>query len=243
MNRGELIKVFADSHSREETAELVQRLIGYDGAFLNDYKWITVNGTHVRLNKNGEPETGPKRLRKALKGKAGTEEREAKVGFPKDVTNEYKKTSKPGSGKVIKGPGYKEGDSKKGKMERETAEWLVKTFGGDVVMNKQTSSNGEQGKNPEYTWRGKLWELKEPEKKTENAIGSCLRAGLHQIKANPGGVLIDITKCGAGFDMATRAITYRAKRSAHFDVDVIIIKRGDRYKVLRFNTEKETDQE
>lgn len=218
-------------------------LMGYDGSFLNDERWITVKGTHVRLDKNGRPNSGPKKLRKVLEGKGRSEKSERRVGPPKDVTAEYRKNAKPGRGRIIEGPGYKIDDSPKGKLERSTAEWLVSTFGGNVTMNKQTNAKGEDGRNPEYTWNGKSWELKEPERPTLNSMKNNLREGLHQIRENPGGVLMDITKCGASFDLAVRGVTERARQSAHFDVDVIIIKRGDDYRVLRFKEKKETEQE
>ncbi len=158
------------------------------------------------------------------------------AGKPKDVTNEYRMTAKPGKGKKS----YEEGYSEKGTEEEPIADWLIQTFGGNVMFLNRLKRWPQ--KSPDFLWRGKLWDLKTPKERTENAVRKCLQSGKEQIAPEPGGVIMDLDKCGMGLTEAEQYITREAERNKKFGFDVIILHSGKEYKALRFDQiKKSTD--
>ena len=104
----------------------------------------------------------------------------------KDVTKEFIDKAKPGIGTIS----YEEGfDFKRHKQEKETALWLLDTFGGDIVVLKE--KHGYRLKNPDYKWNSKFWELKDVT--TRRSIDNGLRKAAKQILSMPGGIIIDIS--------------------------------------------------
>lgn len=55
---------YGKTHSDKELEGLIERLIAKD-------KWVTIKGTHIKLDKNNRPISGPKRLRKEIQKNSG----------------------------------------------------------------------------------------------------------------------------------------------------------------------------
>lgn len=104
--------------------------------------------------------------------------------YPKDVTKEYLDAATPAQGTITYDEGYK---VKGHRAEIDMAEWLNRTFGGDIRVLKEI--NKENIQTPDYFWREKLWDLKTVS--TEKSANSAVRHGLQQIRENPGGIILD----------------------------------------------------
>lgn len=146
---------------------------------------------------------------------------------PVDVTEEYKRTATPGVGEITYDDGYEHGKNQK---EIKTAEWLHKMFGGDIRLLKVSETDGV--KRPDYLWRNKLWELKNP-----SSIGAAdkrLERGLKQIRENPGGVVIDMAK-SVDIDKLVNQLTRRFLRNHDTnELDIMILSQGNLVKILRY---------
>lgn len=144
-----------------------------------------------------------------------------------DVLQEYIDKATPGAGQISCDNGY---DLKSHKKEIDTANWIHKTFGGDIKCLKESIVDGV--KRPDYEWRGKLWELKSTT--TTRAARSAARNAKHQIEANPGGIILNYEK--NPFDMAgvlkelnDRLHSYNGPR-----IDVLIISDGKAEAAFRY---------
>lgn len=174
--------------------------------------WATLD-----YNENHDPKTG----------------RFSSSGGCSDVTEEYKRTATPGKGTF---DCVNKADRKRYPVETAVGEWIRDTFGGDVLLLPQSNRRGV--KNPDYLWRGHLWDLKTPE--GIKGIDGLLHTGIHQISENPGGLILDIRECGVDMDEAVKSIQYRVRRSASFPVDTIILMGNGEFTVLRVKGEKKT---
>lgn len=143
-----------------------------------------------------------------------------------DVTQEYYDTAKPGVGKVILEEGYKKAHHQ---QEIETAEWLVKEFGGEFVILKE--ANKRNIKTPDYIWRDRFWELKKISSITSGDRN--LRKAISQIKSNPGGVILDITN-EVELTALEKQLQSRAKRSDISGFDILIVKENKVIKIIRY---------
>lgn len=143
-----------------------------------------------------------------------------------DVTQEYYDTAKPGVGKVIFEEGYKKTHHQ---QEIETAEWLVKEFGGEFVILKE--ANKRNIKTPDYIWRDRFWELKKISSITSGDRN--LRKAISQIKSNPGGVILDITN-EVELTALEKQLQSRAKRSDISGFDILIVKENKVIKIIRY---------
>lgn len=142
-----------------------------------------------------------------------------------DVTAEYAQNATPGQGSVTYDEGYKRG---KHKNEIATAEWLHRTFGGDIhVFDEREFSTVS----PDYQWNGKLWELKNTS--TATATDNAVKKALKQIQDNPGGIILDYGENKIS-DMILGIIKRRIERSRLDTVDVIFFQNGDLVKILRY---------
>ena len=147
---------------------------------------------------------------------------------PVDVTSAYMKKAAPGAGAVTYDEGYKQG---KHKEEIRIAEWLHRTFGGDIKLLNEANALGV--KMPDYEWGGKLWELKTTS--TLNATDNAVRKALKQIQANPGGIILDYGDNEIDLDALVETVSKRLARGELFDeLDVIMLKNEELLKVLRY---------
>lgn len=103
-----------------------------------------------------------------------------------DVTEEFVKKSTPGKGSVSYEKGF---DFKHRINEKETALWLLDTFGGEIIVLKEKM--GYRVKNPDYKWNNKFWELKDVS--SRSSLENGLRKAIKQINQNAGGIIIDIS--------------------------------------------------
>jgi len=156
--------------------------------------------------------------------------RAANVTSYRDITNEYKENARPGEGKFEIDPGV---DVLNRVDDIKIAKWLHSEFGGDIRVLEEIHKN-KRVSNPDYLWNGRLWDLKTPDSKSYSALNDRPRTGIKQIRRNPGGIIMDLNKCGASLEDAEIAVRNRMYTSADFAADVIILYKGDKYKVLRF---------
>ena len=149
-----------------------------------------------------------------------------------NVTNEYRATAKPGQGNIKPDPGYK---LKKQTVEKNIAEEIIKTYGGDITLRKASGLPGDY--TSDYIWRGKFWEQKTVE--TAKAADAAVRHGLEQIEKNPGGLIITKKK---GHDIDTgdllTVIAKRVNQGAVKKLDVIITEEGKPMRVYRMGNHK-----
>ena len=142
-----------------------------------------------------------------------------KRSIPKlsDITNEFVRRAKPGTGKITYDEGYRKSRHRE---EIRVAEWLHSTFGGDIQMlNEKTRF---KTKSPDYIWNGKMWDLKTLQ--TVTAIDSALRHGVKQIENNPGGILLNFSDIDLDLSDIAPLILNRLRRSASSDMDVMILQ-------------------
>lgn len=104
-----------------------------------------------------------------------------------DVTLEFLEKSTLGKGSITYEDGF---DFKRHYQEKQTALWLLDTFGGEIIVLKEKM--GYRLKNPDYKWNGKFWELKGVS--SNASLENALRKAFKQIKSISGGIIIDISK-------------------------------------------------
>ena len=138
--------------------------------------------------------------------------------FP-SIREEYRRTATPGKG-TVKIPENRE----KKNREEENLYLLYSQLGGNITMPVEVHDNGK--KNPDYLWRGKLWEEQEPSAYTRNAVDKNIREAIHQIAENPGGIVLDIGASDMPTDEVMEIALRRLRRSAAFDCDLILIRKG-----------------
>ena len=90
-------------------------------------------------------------------------------------------------------------------------------IGGDIHLINENPNSGEM--NPDYMWRGKLWELKNIT--TPKAADSAIRKGLKQIKNNPGGLILELDN-DIDIDELKTSINDRMKRGYSGQIDIIV---------------------
>ena len=144
-----------------------------------------------------------------------------------DVLNEYIQNATPGAGAITYEDGYKPG---KHANEIKTANWLRDVFGCDIVLLNETNIDGQ--KMPDYLWRGKLWELKNPS--TVNAADNRLRDGLKQILPNPGGIILDYGESDVSIEDVLKVADDRVPRGNLPAVDIMIVSKGNAVKIMRY---------
>lgn len=149
-----------------------------------------------------------------------------KASIPKDVTGEYLTSSTPGIGNITYEDGYK---VKGHQAEIETAEWLKKTFGGDIRLLKESDIKGQTM--PDFLWNQKLWELKGTA--TINGADKLLQHAIKQIQENPGGVILNIPE---NIDMSAleKQLASRIHRSKITGLDLIFLTKDKLIKILRY---------
>lgn len=144
-----------------------------------------------------------------------------------EVSTEYRNTAHPGFGTVTRQPGFYEGGHQD---EIKMADFLHEKFGGNITL--MAEENIYKVRTPEYTWRGKYWELKTPE--SIKGIDGLVHTGLKQIAQNSGGIIIDVRKIDASFNDVLEKATQRIRRSARDSLDLMIVNKGDSVHVYRY---------
>lgn len=221
---------YAADHSAADVEALVLRLFNLDKVWNESQHKRAKNGRFV---KNGGSGSHAEARPRESETKPRNNSHFVRAGKPKDVTNEYIMTARPGKGKLL----YEKGFDKSGNVQEiEIAEWLKDTFGGNVLLLNRMAHL--PNKSPDYQWRGMLWDLKTPKEKTSNAYENCIKAVKEQIRESPGGIIIDLDKCGATIEEAEPIIVHRITRSLDYPLDAIILHSGRSFKILRFKTKK-----
>ena len=149
----------------------------------------------------------------------------------KSVLDKYIETATPGAGKID----IPEGREIKNR-EEINLRLLHSRFGGDIAMLPESPTPGR--KNPDFFWRGNLWEEQEPEAYTKNAIDQNVREAIHQIAEKPGGIVLDIGASTMPLHKVGEVSLYRLRRSAPFDCDLILIRNGEIEEAWRFKKNK-----
>lgn len=152
--------------------------------------------------------------------------RKARSG-PVDVLEEYRKTAKPGQGSITYDEGY---DRAHHTAEIKTAQWLHDHLGGDIVLLQETGGLFE--KTPDFSWRGKRWELKSTT--TEKSADSALRSALKQIQENSGGVVLNYNDNDIEFNAVLDIVKRRLLRQEQCNADILIIHRDELKAALRY---------
>ncbi|MBR2800369.1 MAG: hypothetical protein IKE04_05780 [Oscillospiraceae bacterium] len=202
-----------------------------------DGGWRTAeNGKHYRINSEGEITAGPRAMVGENVNESRGVQRQNETAAA-DVTEEYRKSATPGIGTFACANPK---DRTKYPAETQIGEWIVNTFGGDVVMLPQRGG-ADHDSHPDYLWRGRLWDLKKPE--SLGGLDKLIHHGIHQIKSNPGGLILDLSDSDIDVKSAVSKLSYRVRRSASFSVDTIIIRKRDEHRVIRVHGgTKKTDR-
>lgn len=143
-----------------------------------------------------------------------------------DVTAEYLCSAIPGAGSVTYESDCK---IKKHQEEIEVAQWLHRTFGGDVRLLKESELRGV--KMPDYMWRGKSWELKTAH--SINGADKSLQYAIKQIQDNPGGVILNLLE-PVSMPTLERQLLGRFLRSNASRLDIMILFKNQLTKILRY---------
>lgn len=146
---------------------------------------------------------------------------------PEDVTKEYMEAATPGRGTVTYEDGYV---VKTHRNEIKMADWLHRTFGGDIRLLKESKEPG--GKTPDFRWNGRGWELKGVSSK--NSVDRAVREAAKQIEACPGGIILDASSSELAVDVIENVIGDRIRRIALDSVDVMIVSDEDLKKIMRY---------
>lgn len=144
-----------------------------------------------------------------------------------DVSLEYFRKSTPGTGKIIQHQGF---DSVRRKDDLNTANWIIKEFGGDVTLLEEANRPGEL--TPDFKWNGEYWEAKTIT--SRNSIDKQLRKGSKQLGEEKGGIIIDATERTIEIDDVINEVAYRMPKRARGDIDVIIKEGNTFIKALRY---------
>lgn len=145
-----------------------------------------------------------------------------------NVVAEYLANATPGKGIITFELGYDSGISTQN--ERKTAQWLIDTFGGEVVLKTEVNQN--RVKTPDFEWNGRYWDLKKPS--SAAAANSAVRHGLQQIRNNPGGVILDYGQTDIETDEVLAVVEKRMQWVHGFSADIMIVKGGEVQTILRY---------
>lgn len=137
-----------------------------------------------------------------------------------NVINEYRASSTPGVGQIIR-----EGPNKE--HEILTAENLVKQIGGNVTLIDNS------GRDPirDCIWHNKEWEIKRAG--SPKAASKRTEIGCKQIAETGGNLIIDC--CCEDFDIALRNIMTKLKAVAPAPLDIVILHNGKVKKIFRYS--------
>jgi hypothetical protein len=143
------------------------------------------------------------------------------------VMPEYLRKASPGVGTIAFDEGYNKNSHAD---EIKTAQWLLKNFGGNIVLLNESDNEGE--KRADFIWNGQFWDLKSTT--TAKAADSAIRKGLKQIKENPGGIILDYGTNAVSLDDVQKTIDGRMLRGSGNNADIMVVKNGQVVKILRY---------
>lgn len=139
-----------------------------------------------------------------------------------DVTDSYLSTASPGEGMVTYDSDFDFG--KRTQNERDMAEWIYKTFGGDIKLLSESKEDGVRM--PDYLWRKAYWELKSPT--TSKAAKSAARHALTQIARQPGGIILNYGNNSFDMEQVLKNVDSQAHRTGlSFEFDLMILQNGN----------------
>lgn len=141
----------------------------------------------------------------------------------KEITASFFEGKTPGKGSV----NYEEAFVNKNN-EKENAEWLLKTFGGNIICLSE--SNEDNVLSPDYLWNGKYWDLKTIKSSKVSTVKKRIKKGLRQIEKGIGGVLVDATY--SNMEVEDIKDVMNKITESHFPNEaVVIVRKKDKYKV------------
>ena len=147
-----------------------------------------------------------------------------------DVSEEYERNAKPGEGQWFEEEGFVAQEDDQKQLE-ETADVVIRKYGGNIEFLAADAPKGEP--NPDWLWREKLWDVKCPT--SVNALKQRLGKGIHQIKDNPGGVILNLYDWEISKYDVWRAINGRMKQvNCQYDVDIMVIMKNKVTMMLRY---------
>lgn len=116
--------------------------------------------------------------------------------------------------------------------ELECARWLVKKFGGVVVLLSESEIDGV--KTADFLWDGKLWDLKTPTGSGKRTIDNQFAKIKNQIIHNPGGMILDCTYLSNSNFEVIESVSKRMILSC-FVGDVIVVRNAHIVDILHNN--------
>ena len=141
-----------------------------------------------------------------------------------DVTRVFLKENDFGIGTIKAESGFYESKNDH-KDEIEVSRWILKKFGGNIVLKKEIDE--KKGiKSADYYWDGRLWDLKSPTGNGKRTIDNQFVKIEDQIKDSPGGMILDCTKLNFEINDILEKTAKRIRLN-EFESDVII-KKGDK---------------
>lgn len=112
--------------------------------------------------------------------------------------------------------------------ELECARWLIKKFGGIVVLLSESRLRNK--KTPDFLWDGKFWDLKTPTGSGKRTIDNQFDKIKYQIGEQPGGMVLDCSHLAFDID---DIIEKTSKRIILSDfIGDVIIKKNDEIIVI-----------
>ena len=144
-----------------------------------------------------------------------------------DVTEEYKNNAKPEDGILAFQDGYEQNLHADA---IETARWLHKTFGGNLILLKESQRQGV--KTADYLWNDRLWERKGISSNNFDTINKRIRKAYIQISGDNGGIILDFSDSKLTLEQAIRLTLQSASRRSRGFADIIVKKKGS-YTVFR----------
>lgn len=145
-----------------------------------------------------------------------------------NVTTEYIKNARPGTGKIVFGNGYRKDTHQE---EMKIAEWLHNNLGGDITL--LCEANEDKIKTPDYLWNEKMWDLKSIS--SEKAANSAVRHGFAQIQENPGGIILDIGDRDFSIEELWAVVDKRMGwYDTNGDIDILVLSKGKLVSATRY---------
>lgn len=144
-----------------------------------------------------------------------------------DVTDKYISEATPSSGKITVLDGYK---MRTHQEEIKVAQWILETFGGDIVLLPESTIPGEQ--TSDYFWNGEAWELKTIS--SIKAAEAAIRKGLHQMGGKNGGIILDCSFQLRGLMELIDSIDRRMRGGFLQSTDIMIKHNSQIVRILRY---------